>query len=262
MNPVQKLHHLLISTRLTRSLQRRVVLGLKRRLGAPDAYDDLAALIADDAVTTVIDIGAHVGRTANRLRERTDKPILALEATLGTYEKLVKNVADLPSVTPYHVAITDRDGTIRLQINANEQTNSVLANADGNRDFLADATRTIGLQSVPASTLDTFVDEVGIVGEMVVKCDVQGAEGLVLAGGERTFPDRVAAFYAEAQISSMYDGQTDFFGLHRRMVEQYDFALANIYPVYRSASGRALQTDALWIANRVLRKMECESKND
>jgi FkbM family methyltransferase len=162
---------------------------------------------------------------------------------------LEKRFINESRVSVYQMALSDRVGIATIQCNKNEQTNSLLQNDKGNMESLPEATQTLGGIEIPTVTLDQWYRESGIEGGLVIKCDVQGAEGLMLTGGTNVFASKVFAFYSEAQIAPMYEGQTSLCELHRRLTNEFDFSLANIYPCYRDRDGRALQTDALWIRN-------------
>lgn len=244
------IHKTLLSTPLTRRLHRKTLVRLKHALGYSDPYNDLESVIRSTEPSAILDIGSHIGKTIHRISDFSgDTPIHGFEPTPDSFEKLKKRFRNDRRVTVYQLALNDRTGTSTIQCNKNQQTNSLLLNGRGNKEVLPEATRTLGTVEVPTITLDQWYSESGIKGGVVIKCDIQGAEGLMLAGGERVFASNVYAFYSEAQIAPMYEGQTTFHELNQRLTNDFDFSLANIYPCYRDKSGRALQTDALWIRN-------------
>ncbi|MCO8123447.1 FkbM family methyltransferase [Stieleria sp. TO1_6] len=244
------IHRALLATPLTRRLHRKSLVYIKQSLGYSDPYDDIEAVVQSTKPSAILDIGSHIGKTIHRMSEfRGHTPIHGFEPTPDSFKKLKKRFQKDRLVSVHQLALSDRTGTCIIQCNKNEQTNSLLQNGCGNNEILAEATRNVGTVEVPTMTLDQWFFESGIHGGIVIKCDVQGAEGLMLAGAEKVFSSNVYAFYSEAQIAPMYEEQIAFHELNRRLTTDFDFSLANIYPCFRDQSGRALQTDALWIRN-------------
>ncbi len=253
------LHRILLSSPLTRSAHRAALVRIKQALGYSDPFDDIARVIAATGPACLLDIGSHVGKTIARLSEFSGAlPIHGFEPTPGSFEILQRRFRNAPHVHLHPFALGDRTGKAIIHCNRNEQTNSLRNNDRGNRESLSEATETLGELEINLQTLDQWYAESGIEGGLVIKCDVQGAEGMVLDGGREAFRSKVYAFYSEAQIAPMYEGQIAFDELHRRLTTEFDFSLANIYPCFRDRFGKALQTDALWIRNDKFRSDESD----
>lgn len=214
------------------------------------------------SVDVFLDVGAHRGLTIDRVLEDNALRVHAFEPTPAACTALLDRFAQHPLVTIHNLALSDVDGEAEFFCNENAQTNSLLDNDIGNASILAGYTRHVDRVSVRTLTLDRWAEEHLTHGETVfVKCDVQGAEGLVIRGGRNVFLNRVVGIYAEAQLAPMYADQTDFFELHRMLSTEFGFVLANIYPCYRDASGRALQTDVLWVHERFLQPLTSHGTN-
>jgi len=249
---IHHIHKLLVSNSLTRKFQRKAVGKIKKTLGVPDAFQDIHSLIQRTSPDALLDVGSHVGKTIARVLESTSLPIHGFEPTQESFTKLAARFNNNSSVTLHNVALSDKTGKATLHCNANEQTNSLLDNAEGNRSSLAKHTRHLGTQTINTVRLDQWM-EANLPGKkVVIKSDVQGAEGMLLAGGMKTFKELVIGFYSEAQIAPMYEGQMDFCKLHNLLVNELGFVLHNIYPCFLDSEGRALQTDALWIQKAYL----------
>ncbi len=248
---IHQLHKLLTSNSITRAMQRSFVDRIKRTLSVPNAYADLEKLVNRTSPDALLDIGSHVGGTIARMLEFTSLPIHGFEPTSETFTKLQMRFGGHPQVSIHNIALSDKTGVATFHCNANDQTNSLLDNASGNSRAFHEHTKHLEEQTIQTLRLDEWA-HANLPGKsIIIKSDVQGAEGLLLNGGEKTFRTQVHAFYSEAQIASMYEGQTDFCELHKRMVE-LGFALHNIYPCFHDKQGRALQTDALWIKETFL----------
>ena len=249
---IKNIHKALVGNPLTRRLQRGIVCGLKSSLGVPDPYSDLARIVRQNKPDAILDIGSHVGKTISRLLETSSVPIHGFEPTLKTFQKLTERFHGDPNVGLHKLALSNANGEAEFHCNANEQTNSLLDNGVGNNESLPHITQHVQTESVDTMRLDDWMAANIPTGNVVIKCDVQGAEGLLIEGGENSLRDQTIAFYSEAQIAPMYEGQADFCELHKRLTEKLGFVLHNIYPCFHDQQGRALQTDALWINTRFM----------
>ncbi|TWU47572.1 2-O-methyltransferase NoeI [Rubripirellula tenax] len=249
---MQKLHRLLLSTRFSKPITRWVGAKVKKVAGAADATLDMRRVIESGKPIAILDIGSHVGETISRFREFTELPIFGFEPSPDTFERLQRRFANQANITVHPIALSNGNGTATFNLNANEQTNSLLANDTGNETILSEYTRPVASTAVQTRRLDDWLEEHLPEGDIFIKSDVQGAEGLLIEGGPLAFANRVVGFFGEAQLGPMYKGQSTLWDLNETLTKQFDFALSNIYPVYRDAGGRALQTDALWIHNRLL----------
>lgn len=222
-------------------------------MSCPDAYGDIATLIQRTSPNAVLDIGSHVGLTIERILEDCQVSIHGFEPTPTTFAKLSARFEGNSLVTVHNIALSDKTGKTTFHCNTNEQTNSLLDNDEGNLKELSNQTRHVCLETIDTIRLDEWMAKFLPSQKVIIKSDVQGAEGLMLAGGMDTFRNQVIAFYSEAQISPMYMGQLDFCSMHEMLVNEFGFVLHNIYPCFHDRSGRALQTDALWIKEEHLK---------
>ncbi|MGB7326125.1 MAG: FkbM family methyltransferase [Rubripirellula sp.] len=241
-----------MSNSLTKPAVRWAGKKIKKIAGAADASSDITHVLQLCKPVAVLDVGSHLGETIVRFREFTRLPIHGFEPSPDTYRRLSDRFTGDSSITVHCTALSNENGTASFNLNANEQTNSLLANDVGNENLLSDYTRNIQTTEVQTKRLDDWLDEHLPEGDIFIKSDVQGAEGMLIEGGERAFASRVIGFYGEAQLGPMYKGQSTLWDLNETLTTKFQFALSNIYPVYRDPKGRALQTDALWIHERFL----------
>jgi len=141
----------------------------------------------------VFDVGANIGYYT-LLAARAVGPsgrVYAFEPEPHNYELLTRNVAEngFTNVRPVNAAVSNRAGVVRLHLDD--------ANF-GAHSFQADSVRTSSGRSVEVKTvlLDGFADEArAFEAGVLVKVDVQGAEGLVVEGGRRLLAlPKVTAF--------------------------------------------------------------------
>jgi len=235
---------------------RRAGRARNRLLDKPDAWVDLLAVCRRIKPGAVLDVGAHVGRMVERFAdELTDIPIHAFEPTPASAAALRHRAARFPQVTVHEMAVSDRSGVLPFFLNRFDETNSLLDNspASGQTALAAHVDRI----DVRATTLDDWCASQPSVSNLVIKADMQGAEGRLIAGGRQAFADRrVAGFYSEVLFAPMYEGQASFCELHEALTTKHGLALWQIYRLSRDATGRAAWGDALWLREDVLAAMK------
>ncbi len=141
------------------------------------AIFDACALFVD-AGSTVLDVGAHVGYAALRLAAMTGPAgrVVAVEP-VPAHQRAVEAQFALnglaASLTIVNAAASDRLGEASFDsgIGSNAGTGRLAAH---------------GALTVPTLRLDDWLDAAGITGVSLAKIDIEGAEGLALAGLERT----------------------------------------------------------------------------
>ena len=140
----------------------------------------------------VFDVGANIGYYT-LLAARAVGPsgrVYAFEPEPHNFELLTRNVAEngFTNVRPINAAVSNRAGVVRLHLDD--------ANF-GAHSFDPGSVRNSSGRSVEAETvqLDDFADEARAFAGVLVKVDVQGAEGLVVEGGRRLLAlPKVTAF--------------------------------------------------------------------
>lgn len=226
-------------------------------MGRPDAWVDLLAVCRRIRPGAVLDVGAHVGRMVERFAdELTEIPIHAFEPTPASAAALRRRVARFRNVTVHEVALSDQVGVLPFFLNRFDVTNSLLDNAKGPRSSQTPLAEHVDRIEVRATTLDDWCAAELPAGDLVIKADVQGAEGRVVAGGRRAFAEgRIVGMYSEVAFAPLYEGQTSFFELHETLTAKYGLALWQIYPLSRDPIGRAAWGDALWLREDALASM-------
>ena len=140
-----------------------------------------------------IDVGAHIGFfTAPMARALGDRgTVHAFEANPPVAARLARTIAlnALPNVVTHGEAVSDAVGSAELLLYGagregwSSLTRDTISIAEGE---LRPTERT----EVATTTLDAFCAEQGIERVALLKVDVEGAEGRVVAGAERLLGDR------------------------------------------------------------------------
>jgi FkbM family methyltransferase len=196
---------------------------------------------------TIIDVGANVGQftvAAAKIFGGQTK-IHAFEPHPACVAKLRRNVRRLTNVVVHPAALADRAAEVEFRANANHRASSLLALGRAHLDAFPSA-REVALLTTRTTTLDQVFHGADLRQPVLLKLDVQGAEGLVLAGATTTL-QRVDWVVLEASFRPMYDGETLFSGLARTM-DGRGFRFARpVGFLAHPRTGEVLQMDALFV---------------
>lgn len=220
-----------------------------RMCDQPEPFGDIARLSRAIRADLFIDIGCHTGDTLIRfLDEGVNCPVAAFDPISTNLDQARRKLSSYPQVTFHCAALSDTDGSAKFHVNKNSQTSSLLDNATGNERSFAQDTQHVDFVEVPTMRLDTWTGSNTANKErLIIKCDTQGAEELVVRGGKDTFKTKVSAFYSEVMLDPMYEGQASFEGLRNLLENECGLALRDIYPCLHDKDGRAVQMDVLWV---------------
>jgi len=133
---------------------------------------------------TALDIGANVGAYTCQLARLVGPKgrVVAFEAYPPSFARLSALVRflSLANVATRNVALIDSDRPVRL-------ARPPPAFGGSLHGFVHEATEASPLDiEVPGRTLDEEVEEIGLTKVDFIKCDVEGGEAAVMAGGLRT----------------------------------------------------------------------------
>ena len=221
---------------------------LQNIAGYSDPFYDLVHIARRCEARLFLDIGCHHGDTLLRFIESgINCPVAAFDPFGDNIEKAKRLLQPHPSISFYELALSNMNGTAEFYLNKNEQTSSLLPNDIGNTSSYSSDTAPVGSIQVRAQTLDTWAAENGATGPCIIKCDTQGAEGLVIKGGMSFIRDHCSAFYGEVMLGDMYKGQNSLADIRSLLEGDCGMELKNIYPCLHDHTGRAVQMDALWV---------------
>jgi FkbM family methyltransferase len=233
-----------VSRRISRSLRHRLL----RLLGHRDPFFDLAG-IANGPADLLLDLGCFDGQTIQRVRDAgVSCPIVGFDPIPTNLAVAKRNLCNETDVTLVQAAVSDQNRRETFFVNRNEQTSSLLDNDIGNEESVPIASEHVEQLEVSTLTLDKwFLSHGKPDARVVIKCDVQGAEGRVIRGGLQVFKNNVIAFFGEIMLAPMYKNQSSMEELRHLLEDECGLVLFNLYPCFRDESGRAIQTDGLWV---------------
>jgi FkbM family methyltransferase len=221
---------------------------LQEIAGYSDPFFDLARIASEAKAHLFLDIGCHHGDALLRFIESgLGCPVAAFDPFGDNIERAKARLRKYARINFYQIALSNTNGTARFYLNRNEQTSSLLENDSGNIASFAEDTAVLGTCDVTTQTLDSWANENAVQGPCVIKCDTQGAEGMVIEGGRSFIRQHCSAFYGEVMLGDMYKGQSSFAEIRSLLEKDCGLVLKNIYPCLHDGAGRAVQIDALWI---------------
>ena len=120
----------------------------------------------------IVDLGANIGIVTQYLRGHAKK-LYAVEPATEHFEALKKNKEfnNWDNVEIFKYAITNKDGEVELRLfKKNRTSHSLVFRGEKDTEF----------ETVPTKKLTTFFKENNITHVDFMKCDVEGAEELIL----------------------------------------------------------------------------------
>lgn len=204
--------------------------------------------IADLALATglkdplIVDGGANKGDVTALLLHHFARPrIHAFEPIPYLAERLVQRFRRHPSVTVHQCALGEREARLDLHITNNIVSSSIFRPSATNIGVHGAAVAID--HSVPVSVValdERLSDQVDII-----KLDLQGYELCALKGALRQLAG-ARAVLVEVEFLSMYDGQSDFTGIHEYLVAK-GYRLLNLYDQWTLPGGQLEAADALYL---------------
>lgn len=222
-----------------------------RRISTGDEEDPFvfAQRLVHASQPVLVDVGAHHGQTATRLRELfPSAAIHCFEPFPDSFALLERATAADSRVRRHRLCLSDRTGTATMKCNASTATNSLLET-----DRRASATWGEGLLDtsdrieVSMTTLDAFCADQSINRVDLLKIDTQGAEYSVLEGAAGMLSRRaVDVLVFELITAPTYEQQrlpSEYFSL----LEAHGYAFSGVFsPMYRR--GLLAQCDVAFTA--------------
>jgi len=157
-----------------------------------------------------IDVGAHEGETTFPFAAQD--PWLLVYAFEPNLRAASRIMARLRNYVVLPIAIAERNGSAELQLNAYEQSSSLLPpDPDGVKSWITEQHfEVVDSVTVPTMRLDTFMNAVGLESIDFLKVDAQGLDlDVVRSAGDRLTD--VAKVQLEATTASyrQYEGAPD-----------------------------------------------------
>lgn len=233
-----------------RTLLRRAARKLGLEIRRVDPADDNLRWLQEMELTTILDVGASVGKFYDAWAPHfPDVRWFLFEPDPESYAELRRRVDKSPRVETFQVALGDRDQRARLHRSAFAPASSLLSMAPLHRRIYPHTSATEPLP-VEVRTLDGLVADRDLGDGVLLKIDVQGTEDRVLDGGRRIL-ERTRVVLLETSFAPLYENQASFESLADRL-RPLGFRFCGPLASARRdpETGRTLQIDAIFIAER------------
>lgn len=194
---------------------------------------------------TVIDVGANAGQFAVAAAKLFgDVEVHSFEPHPECVQQLRKNVASLPNIHVYAVPLGRSEAAAEFYLNSHTHSSSFLHLSQNHRSAFPHAEE-VNTLKVRMTSLDAVFGEKRLAGPVLLKLDVQGYEGEVLAGGAKVLR-AIDYVVLEASLKPMYEGEMLFTEL-LKVMEGHGFSfLRPIGMLSDPRNGEVLQLDALF----------------
>ena len=191
----------------------------------------------------IIDAGANRGSFTDAfLRLHRPRRVVLVEAIPELAETLRARYAGDPRISVVAAALADRNGEAQFEINRSEASSSLLPIDPRNSEWFARDLSVARTVQVPTITLPELMsrEELEIVD--LLKLDLQGAERLVLSGGEEVL-DRVQVIYTEVFFEQLYAGAWLFWDINE-FLSHRGFKLCGLSNIVHAPDGDLVQANA------------------
>ncbi len=153
----------------------------------------------------VIHIGAHEGQEVDLYQSLGAEKMLLVEANPVVFQRLQSKIAGLENIIAVNCAISDRNGTLNLRVNAFDHSSSILP-LKHHKDIFPTMLE-VNQVTVQSKTLDTLMAELQLNPQdfNFLNIDIQGAELLALQGATQTL-QHIEAICSEINFAELYEG--------------------------------------------------------
>jgi FkbM family methyltransferase len=194
---------------------------------------------------SVMDIGAYDGEftEAAALYYGAERFWL-VEANPVKARALEARFAGRPGHRVIHAAVASEPGTLRFSVNQHAASSSLLTMSSRSGALFGREFQVTEQVTVPALSLDALFAQERIEGIDLMKIDIQGAERMLIEGGQQALP-RVRTVYIEVLFEEQYEGAALFGEIDQRM-KRLGFQLYTLSGLRRGATGGLVYGDAVY----------------
>jgi len=197
---------------------------------------------------TIFDVGAHVGHVSALYRSLFPKSTLhAFEPFPESFERLKQRFAGDPRVKVNDLALSDVAGYVSLNSNLSSATNSILSSNPKGAQFWGEGRLdTVTTIKAPATTIDSYCEDNGIVTIEILKLDIQGGELRALRGASSMLRRAsVELIYAEVILAPTYVAQPQF-EEYLAFLRDFGYVMLDIFNQIRK-DFRLIQSDVIFV---------------
>jgi FkbM family methyltransferase len=200
--------------------------------------------LKDFGIKTILDIGANEGQFAKKISALfPDTRLLCFEPLEAPFKLLKQNISFNRNASFYNYALGEADEELTINVNEFSPASSFLDLDDehkSNFDYAVATDKNI----VEVKRLDNL--QLDIEEPFLVKIDVQGFEGKVIAGGLQTLK-KAAVIIVETSFKPLYVEQSLFDDVYKVLLNAGFRYHGNFDQLLSPHTNEILQADAIFI---------------
>ena len=205
--------------------------------------------LKDLGINTIIDIGANIGQFAQMIHKvLPTASIFSFEPIDDCYQKLIKNMADVPNFYAFNYALGDTDTDMEMHVNDFTASSSLLPMMDLHKQCFPYTAHEC-IKKVKVKQLDVAARGLDFDGNLLVKIDVQGYEDKVIRGGQRVL-SQAKVLIVETTFERLYDGQPLFKDVYDLLSNMGFSYMGNFQQMKSPLDGGVLQADSIFVKER------------
>ncbi len=194
---------------------------------------------------SLIDVGAHQGNFTTGIDNLCGIDRGVLVELQPARAALLRQQFLPPRFQVVQAAMSDQAGELELEINNFDATTSILKTKRDLPELAALDVRAIAKITCPAVTLDMVFHAAGLSNVDLLKLDVQGAEHLVIRGGQDTLA-KTTMVWTEISFKRLYE-EACLYNEVFDLLTDAGFRLYDLETGFRTSQGELVQADALFI---------------
>jgi FkbM family methyltransferase len=227
--------------------RRGVDFGRFNPYGSVEAY--LPRLFDEYGIHCVLDVGAHTGEYAQKLRRAGYKDlIISFEPASDSFRALQNLSKGCKNWKVYNLALGSKDGSVDLNIFPDTVLNSVLPPSELALRRFGENARATRTERVRMRRLDSVLPELleGLpdVG-VYLKIDTQGHDMEVVKGAREVLPV-IRALQSEMSIGALQEGAPNYLDAIR-MLEELGYRSSAMFPVLQTEGSVLAEFDLVMV---------------
>jgi FkbM family methyltransferase len=202
-------------------------------------------------VNTIFDVGAHHGKFATSMANIFPNAVTyAFEPYKDSFNELLKNTAN-KNIIPISKAVCENEGEAILNVNAFEETNSMIDSAITGNATIDNLTKTIDHLQVETTTIAAIAEQYNIKQIDLLKLDIQGSELSALKGADQLLSEKQILFIAaEVEFIEIYSHQPLYHDIANYLTSK-NYKLYSIYNIHYDINNRTSWADAIFVSNTI-----------
>jgi len=194
---------------------------------------------------TVLDVGAHIGEFAQRIRTMLpNAELVCFEPLEEPFTKLTERFRGQPNFRAIRCALGEKAGQHEIHHNEYAPSSSLLPMAELHKKSFPFAVKE-QTEMIEVRRLSDVARELNLPDPLLLKLDVQGFEDKVIAGGEDVVA-RAKIIIIEVSFQTLYEGGPLFDDLYRLLRDHGLTYNGNFEQLSSPRDGRILQADAIF----------------